>query len=295
MLFGYVIPYKEELKIREYNCFKAYYCGLCKVLGKEFNQLVRMGLNYDFAFLALLLSSIDKTRDQSKAETCIVSPIKKKPIVQPNRYIQYSAHMSIMLVYFKLLDDWKDDRNFAALAALLAYLLPVRKAKKAYPEKYSNIKKHLEKLAQLEHSKCDIIDESADAFAKLMEEIFVYPLLEDEKTVRVLAWLGYNLGRWIYILDAFHDIEKDIKQNQYNPVLLQYKYDHREPIQAFIERVREPMEISLTFTMDNIAKSFELLDVKYNQSILENIIYMGVRYRMEQIMNKGAIKNEESL
>ncbi|MDK2800596.1 MAG: hypothetical protein PWP27_1216 [Clostridiales bacterium] len=295
-MLGYVTPYKDELKIREYNLFRAYYCGLCKTLGKEFNQAVRMGLNYDFTFLALLLSSIDEHKDQIKAEGCIANPIKKKPTILCNPYIQYSAYMSIILVYFKLLDDWQDDKSFPALFALLAYVMPVRKAKKAYLQKYHNIRQNLKQLSELERKNCEIIDESADTFAKLMQEIFMPPFLKDEKVQRILGWLGYNLGRWIYILDAFHDIEKDIKQNHYNPILLQYQYNVKEDVQLFIKRVKEPLVMSLTFTLDNIAKSFELLDIKYNKSILQNIIYMGLRYRMEQIMEKGAVqKNEKSL
>lgn len=294
-LFGYVTPYKDELKIREYTIFRAYYCGLCKVLGKRFNQLVRMGLNYDFTFLALLLSSLSQETDTSRAEGCIANPIKKKPVVRPNSYIEYSADMSIMLVYFKLLDDWKDERSLAALAALLVYLLPVKKVKKLYPEKYNSIQSALEKLNELEKQKCHIIDESADAFAGLMQQIFTYPGFDDEKVNRILAWLGYNLGRWIYILDAFHDVEKDIKQNSYNPVLLQYEYKTGEDIEEFKARVKEPLEMSLTFTLDNIAKSFELLDIKHHRSILNNIIYMGVRHRMEQIINKGDKKHEKSI
>ncbi len=289
-LFGYVKPLKEELKIREYNTFRAYYCGLCKELGKQFNQLTRMGLNYDFTFLSLLLSSLNHDRDISKPERCIANPVKKKAVIQPNQFIEYSAHMSIILVYFKLLDDWKDDKKLTALFALIAYLNPIKKTKKHYAEKYTQIKQYLEKLDALEKKQCDIIDESADAFGKLMEQIFVYPEFDNENMLRPLAWLGYNLGRWIYIVDAFHDIERDIKQKQYNPVLLQYKYTENEEIQSFINRVREPLEISLTYTLDNVAKSYELLDIKNNKGLLDNIIYMGLRNRMELLYEEGVKK-----
>ncbi|WHH57351.1 DUF5685 family protein [Petroclostridium sp. X23] len=296
-MFGYVTPYKDELKVREYHWFKAYYCGLCKALGKEFNQAVRMGLNYDFTFLALLLSSIDGQDEKINKEGCITNPIKKKPVVWMNEHIQYSAYMSVILTYFKLLDDWKDDRSIPSLFALWAYVLPLRKARKKYPEKYEGIRKSLGKLSELEKAKCDIIDESADAFAVLMQEIFVPPYITDEKMQRILAWVGYNLGRWIYILDAFHDVETDIRQKNYNPVLLQYKYNVNEDAEAFITRVKEQMEMSLTFTLDNTAKSFELLDIERNKAILENIIYMGTRDKMQQIFGRkrGCTKNEKSL
>ncbi|EOD01376.1 hypothetical protein L21TH_0597 [Caldisalinibacter kiritimatiensis] len=294
-MFGYVTPHKAELKVKEYNLFKGYYCGLCKALGKEFNQLVRFGLNYDITFLGLLLSSLDERKETIRPENCIAAPFKKKPIVQPNKYIEYAANISVILFYFKLLDDWKDEKSLKALVASTAYLLPVYKAKKVYKDKYISIKSDLKRLTELEKKKCKSIDESADAFARLMGTIAVPNFIKDEKTSRVLNWLGYNLGRWIYILDAFNDIEKDIKKNNYNPILLQYNYKNNESVGQFINRVKEPIEFTLTFTLDNIAKSYELLDVKRNRSIIENIIYMGTRHKMQQILYKGVVKNEKSI
>lgn len=295
-LFGYVTPYKDELKIREYNVFRSYYCGLCKALGTEFNQGVRLGLNYDLTFLSLLLSCLDEEKDKIKAESCIANPIKKKPVIIQNPYIEYSAYMSIILVYFKLLDDWKDDHSFKALFAMLAYAMPVKKAKKRFPGQYVNIQKLLGQLSTLEKQKCSVIDEVADVFANLMKEIFLPPFVQEEETRRILGWLGYNLGRWIYILDAVDDIEKDAKHNKYNPVLLQYQYDHHEELTLFNKRIHEPILISLTYTLDNIAKSFELLNIKQHKNILDNIIYMGLRNKMESVVEKrSCYKNEKSL
>ncbi|WP_420834480.1 DUF5685 family protein [Caloranaerobacter azorensis] len=289
-LFGYITPYKDELKVREYNTFKAYYCGLCKTLGSEFNQIVRFGLNYDFTFLGLLLSSLDEKRDKIKYESCIANPFQKKPIVMKNKYISYSAYISVILVYYKLLDDWKDERKLLSLMGMIPFIFPKNKAKYVFKEKYFAIKNNLDKLAKLEEEKCDIIDESADVFGKLMEEIAAFPFINDDKTIRILRWLGYNLGRFIYVLDAFNDIEKDIKENNYNPILLQYKYNPEEELEKFLSRVRNPIEFTLTFTLDNLAKSYELLDIKYNKSIIENIVYMGTRRKMMQILEKGSCK-----
>lgn len=289
-MFGYITPYKDELKVREYNTFKAYYCGLCKTLGSEFNQAVRLGLNYDFTFLGLLLSSLDEKKDKIKYEGCIANPFKKKPIVVKNKYLSYSAYISVILIYYKLLDDWKDERDLLSLMGMIPFIFPKNKAKYVFKDKYLAVKNNLDKLTKLEKEKCDIIDESADAFGKLMEEIAVPPFISDDKTIRVLRWLGYNLGRFIYVLDAFNDIEKDIKDENYNPILLQYEYSSQEGLENFLNRVREPIEFTLTFTLDNLAKSFELLDIKYNRSIIENIVYMGTRQKMVKILKKRSCK-----
>jgi len=295
-LFGYITPYKQELKVREYDLFKGYYCGLCKTLGKEFNQATRFGLNYDLTFLAILLSSLDEDRDTIKSEVCIANPFRKKPVIQTNKHIKYTACISSMLIYFKLLDDWKDEKSLLALVAMIGYILPLRKSKRLYKDKYESIKKQLAKLNELEKNKCDRIDESADAFAKLMEDIAISPFITDENTTRILKWIGYNMGRWIYILDGFNDIERDIKNKNYNPILLQYKYTDKEEINDFIDRIKEPIEFTLTYTLDNIGKSFELLNIKYNRGILDNIVYMGTRFKMEQIISKKELNRyEESI
>lgn len=285
-MFGYVIPYKSELKVREYDMFKAYYCGLCKTLGKEYNHIVRFGLNYDLTFLALLLSSIEEDKEIITREGCIANPFKKKMIVNTNKSLIYTSNISIILLYFKLLDDWKDEKSIKSLIAAIPFWLPLKKASKIYNNRARAIKGYLDKLGELEKNKCNRIDEAADVFAKLMEEISVPDYIEDHKTVRVLRWVGYNLGRWIYILDAFNDLEEDIKNKSYNPILLQYNYNKDEEIADFKKKVSGSIEFSLTMSLEAIAKSFEFLNIKKNQGIIENIVYMGTRHKMEVILNK---------
>ncbi len=295
-MFGYVIPYKSELKVKEYDMFKAYYCGLCKTLGREFNHIVRFGLNYDLTFLALLLSTIEEEKEVITREGCIANPLKKKMIVNTNKSLVYTANISILLIYFKLLDDWKDEKSIKSLMATIPFLLPLKKARNEYNNKALAIKRHLDNLSELEKNKCNTIDEAADVFAKLMEEISVPDYIEDQKTERVLRWIGYNLGRWIYILDAFNDLEEDIKNKTYNPVLLQYQYSKDESIEEFKKRIADSIEFSLTMSLEAIAKSFEFLNIRKNQGIIENIVYMGTRHKMEVVLNKReGYNNEKSI
>ncbi len=290
------MPYKDELKIKEYNIFKSYYCGLCKTIKREYGYVARMGLNYDLTFLALLLSSIDEQQNEVVSEVCIANPIKKKPVAGSNKYLSYSASINVMLVYFKLVDDWVDEHKLGALAGLTLYYFSHKKAARTYPRQHDLIKKRLGDLAMLEKRQCGVIDEAADTFANLMGDIFECgDIILSPKTTRILRWIGYNIGRWIYILDAFDDIEKDIRQKSYNPVLLQYKYDKKDDPKDFKLGIQPQIEETLTFTLDNVARSFELLDILHNRSILENIIYMGTRDKMQKIFYKGAANNEKSL
>lgn len=280
------MPYKSELKIREYNLFRAYYCGLCKTMGREYNQLVRMGLNYDLSFLSLLLSSLEEEQDLVKVEKCVAHPISKRMIVEHNGSLKYTSSISIMLIYFKLLDDWRDDKSVKSLIANIPFSNAIKKAERENPNKFKIIKEKLEELSKLEDDKCDEVDEVADVFGKLMQEIASPDFIRGEETSRILKFLGYNLGRWIYILDAFDDMEDDIKNKSYNPLLLQHRYKAGEDIKLFTKKVKASIESSLIFTLENISKSFELLDLKYNKEIVENIIYLGMRNKMETIFDK---------
>lgn len=289
------MPLKEELKVREYDIYKGYYCGLCKTLGREFNQFVRLGLNYDLAFLGILLSSIDDKKDSCKMEKCIVSPVKKKLVINSNEHIKYSGSMGIILIYFKLLDDWKDDFSIKSKLASVPYIKPLKKVKSYYNEKYIVIRDRIEELSKLENIKNNIIDQNADVFGKLMEEIAKPDIITDTKIKRILGSLGYNLGRWIYILDAYDDLKDDIKNNSYNPIIEQYKYKKDENIEDFINRIKENIHLTLTYTLDNIAKSYELLDIYNNKEILDNIIYLGLRKKMNLIFKRKDVEIGKSI
>ena len=214
-------------------------------------------------------------------------------VVAQNKSLEYTSSISIMLIYFKLLDDWKDDKSVKALFANIPFRRAIKKAKEHESVKFKIIIEKLEKLSKLEQDKCGEIDEVAHAFAKLMEEISCPDFITNEDTKRILKVLGYNLGRWIYILDAVDDIEEDIKNKGYNALLLQHEYKENQDVGEFIEKVKTSVEFSLTFTLENIGKSFELLNILYNREILDNIIYLGMRSKMDEILDKKGGKDIE--
>ena len=55
-MFGYVRPADGHLTAEDKSRFQAAYCGLCRSLGRRYGLAARMILNYDLAFLAMLLS-----------------------------------------------------------------------------------------------------------------------------------------------------------------------------------------------------------------------------------------------
>lgn len=295
-MFGYVLPEKPELKIREYELFRAYYCGICKSIGKRYGQLPRMVLNYDCTFLAVLLSGIYEDMPFAKRGRCIAHPIKKRHYIEKNEIIDYTSDMNILLAYYNMYDNWEDERSPVSGAGILVLKSNFKKIRKKYPEKCSIIEARLKELRALEEDKCASMDKAAEPFAKLMEEITAYKMAGcDEKTVEILKWIGYNLGKWIYIIDAYDDLEKDISKKAYNPLIFQFGYEGGD-VGKFKEEIRERVEFNLTFSLSQISKAFDLLKLKHNSGIVKNIIYLGMLRKTENILGTGSCRKvEESI
>jgi len=280
-MFGYVNIYKDELKIKEYNIFRAYYCGLCKALGKRYNQLVRLGLSYDLTFLAIIADSLSEDAPCFKKDGCI-KHIGSHVICSDNKAIDYAADMSILLSFHKLCDDISDDKSIKAFFMRIPYLMAVKRAEKKHPAVSESIKLNLKALSELEKEKCTSVDEVAHPFAKLTSDIFSNYSPE-------LGKLGYNIGRFIYIADAYSDIEEDKKHKLYNPFL----YCDSEYLNSmdFTKRVQGTFNMNL----GAIASSYSELDIKKNKALLDNIIYLGLRRVYNNLFNTNGGNNDRSI
>ena len=71
-MFGYVLVNKPELKIKEFEKYRSYYCGLCHALADRHGQTGRMTLNYDMTFLIMLLSDLYDQEETLEESRCIV-------------------------------------------------------------------------------------------------------------------------------------------------------------------------------------------------------------------------------
>jgi hypothetical protein len=285
-MFGYVMPLKDELRIREYNTFRSYYCGLCNEIGDK-SYVSKLTLTYDMTFLALLLSSIYNDRTPPVNRFC---PFKmaKVTVIPKNKFLEYAAEMNIILSNRKLLDNYNDDKSYLSLMA--SKIVNTNKLSEWSLEKLSKIDSNLKKLNELEKEKCSNIDEIAHYFAEITAEIFC---IDSGATGKILRNLGYNLGKWIYTLDAYDDLAKDIEKKRYNPLLHRFDYKE-ESAESFKSSIKDNVKFTLIKCLDEISKSFELLEIKKNKEIIENIIYLGMERKTMNVI-EGSCCNEESL
>lgn len=207
-MFGYVKINKMDLTFREYEHYKSYYCGLCKTLKRNHGQISRFSLNYDITFLIVLLSAVYNPESKVTEEVCIANPIKKKK-VQVNEITEYAAAMNVLLTRFKLEDNVKDDGGIKDKLAYNVYKGSLKEAYDKYREKAEYIKECLSELEKLEKEESTDLDDVSNTFGNLMGEIFAYKKDEFEDRLREI---GFNIGKYIYVLDAYEDLEEDIQK-----------------------------------------------------------------------------------
>ncbi len=171
-MLGYVKIDKAELKVREYEIYTGYYCGVCKSIGSRYGQLPRMFLSYDAAFLAMLLASLSDESDAPVQEHCVAHPVVKKKTIIRNRAVDYAADVMLILAWYKIADDANDEGKLYAKPVMLLMQGIFRRLTETYPELCSSIKEHLSALSALENEKCASMDMAAEAFSKIMEDIF---------------------------------------------------------------------------------------------------------------------------
>lgn len=280
-MFGYVRINKMDLTFREYEHYKAYYCGLCKYLKRNHTELSRMTINYDITFLIVLLSSIYQPSAQVFHEKCIVDPVKKKKHII-NEITEYAASMNILLAYYKLEDDVNDEGDIKSRLVRRAYRKSFKTAYDKYPQKADFIKACLGELRSLEEDQSTSIDQTSNCFARLLEEIFDYK--DDEYRDR-LRKVGFNIGKYIYIMDAYEDLDEDLEKGRYNP-FTDYK-DDREALKVRVDKL-------IGMILSRLEEAILDLDIKVNKSIIDNIIYSGVYLRYKGLINGADKKKQEA-
>ncbi len=275
-MFGYVTICEPELKVKDLKKYKAYYCGLCRSLKEEYGFSGQMTLTYDMTFAIILLSSLYENVADMEMHRCKVHPVKKQLMLR-NEITSYAAAMNVLLAYYHLEDDWEDDRKVSSLAAKKVLQGKAKKIIAAYPRQSRAIEAALKELAACEKEQSTDIDRTAGCFGRLMEELFVYQEDIWEKNLRKM---GFFLGKFIYLMDAYEDLPEDLRRDRYNPLKELYKKEDYE----------ERMKQILCMMIAESTAEFERLPCLVDVDILRNILYDGVWSRYNKIQIK---KSEE--
>ncbi len=275
-MLGYVRPLRGELKCAEFDTYYAVYCGLCRTLGKRYGFWARMFLNYDFTFLVMLLIGAEQ---DCKVEhhRCPANPMRKKCMLLCSDGMDVAADETVILSYWKLMDDIADHSFWRGFPhRLLAFLLRrhYRRAVERRPIFDMQVRKALEELAVLEQDKCPSIDRTADTFARILQA--AAPNTGNPEHDRAIEQVLYHVGRWIYLIDAQNDLEEDRQSGNYNPLL--YRFAPEEDHRFYLCN-------NMNHSLNLAISAFGLLKQSRFTPILSNILYCGLPMVAEAVFN----------
>ncbi|NLC90165.1 MAG: hypothetical protein GX681_08925 [Clostridiaceae bacterium] len=275
-MFGYVRPEKELLLMRDFNRYRSIYCGLCKTIKERYGNLPRLTVTYDMTFLATLLLSLSREDSEIVREGCLLNPMTKKAISKNHPALDFAADGSIILAYYSALDNAQDEKPVKGRFQSLLLKRSGEKVRRLHPELSVKIEVILQELSEIE--KGDYDPAAADIFGRLLAEVFAEGarLLDHpdrELLIRVLPDVGFALGKWIYLLDAFDDREDDLHNKQWNPLLKFSEPDSRN----FVEEILRECE-------EEVDRLLALLPYQRDGVIIGNIATIGLPGTRERVL-----------
>ena len=279
-MYGYVRPLKGELKVREYESFKAVYCGLCHRLRERCGFAARFVVNFDFTFLAMLLSEAECAHPVYRR--CAASPLKKKCCHCGDPALDAAADYSVILAYWKLRDSVQDDGFWKGLGSRIGALLlrrAYRKAAAAAPEFDRCTRENLEALHRLEAENSPSLDAAADKFARILQQAAAGVTSESRR--RTLSQIFYHTGRIVYILDAVDDLPSDMAAGGYNPLARRFALTEGQLPEAAAEQV----SLTLALSENMLSSAFVLLPEGPWTGVLANIIYEGLPWMRRMVLS----------
>lgn len=275
-MFGYVTASIGELSQEQRQRYGSCYCGICRAIGQRSSSMSRLSLSYDTVFLALLLSSLYEPREEQTEGRCLPHPLTRR-VGLKSEAVSYGADMNVALAYFSADDHWRDDHRPDALALGRILKGRYRQIAKAHPRQCGAIETSIRELSRLEEANCSNPDLPANCFGRLMAELFVW---KRDLWEPYLREMGQALGRFIYLMDAAVDFEKDRRRGRYNPFLAMGETD--------ISRWEE----YLVLEMGRCTRCYEALPLVQDKALLDNILYSGVWVRYRKTKAQRAAQEE---
>lgn len=279
-MYGYVVPDKPNLLLKEYGLYRAHYCGVCRAIRKAYGQLPRITVNYDITFFSLFVHDIAGFEAEFERRRCAMRAFGKTGNVKFNPVLERIAALNILLAYYKALDDAFDE-GIKGRAASLPLKRAYKKAKKVLPEADKSFAENYSRLRELEKGRCENADAAADCFAQMLREAGKQAL--KEKYTEDAGEFLYHLGRWTYFADALDDIDEDYKKKRYNPFLCSFKnYGARR---QFIDANKPGICAAFYGSINRMEELLAGFNLTQSRNLLRNIAVYGIRGKTERLLS----------
>ncbi|MCI5873886.1 MAG: DUF5685 family protein [Clostridiales bacterium] len=281
-MFGYININQKIMTEENKNAYQAYYCGLCRRLKTNCGAKGQMLLNYDMTFLIVLLTGLYELSDEASEITCALHPTKRRT-VWINEATDYAADMNLILAYHNLIDDWKDDKTYSKKAFAKILDKDYARIAEKYPRQVTAVEEYMRKTEEVESRGETNLDAVAGLSGEMLGEVFCW---REDEWAEELRTLGFYMGKFIYIMDAYEDYDADLQKGAYNPLVPLLK-ESKEDMDTLIR-------LLLTSMMSECAKSFERLPILLHADILRNVLYSGVWSKYEFIQLKKRKAEEKA-
>ena len=278
-MLGVMTIRKDELKFREFDRYRGFYCGLCHAIGKRCGGACRMALSFEMTFMAMLLTSLYEPQTSQDMRRCAFHPVHKR-LMLGNDAIDYCADLSALVSYYDLRDGWEDERRADRLAESALLKKAAIRAGEALPRQKEAVERYVSSLHEIERRNDENLDAAANLTGELLAELFVF---KKDVYERDLREMGFYLGKFIYLCDCFEDIEQDIKKKNYNPLIA------RSSRADFEQESRQMLEDM----MARACRAFECLPLIDDAPIMRNILYSGIWLRFESAAEKRKAKGKQ--
>ncbi|MBR2370664.1 MAG: hypothetical protein IKA82_01460 [Clostridia bacterium] len=291
-MFGYVKAYEPDLKVKEQALYRAFYCGLCRSMGKCTGICSRCTLSYDITFLAIVRSILTNEVIEIKKARCFIHPFTKRPTVKPCHTLKFCSYASVLLTYNKLCDDVNDESGRKKLIASLARgaMRPAyKRSLKHYSALSDEISQSLFALTSLEKTNNGSLDEASVLSGNMLACIFSYGLEGTQK--HISEAIGKNLGKWLYIIDAVDDYSDDIQRGRYNPLAVDDAND-KLPYETLVN-----LKIILLNILADAEAAFDLIDYPDSETgrmlrgIVDNVLHIGLVKKIDEVLGKHSADN----
>ncbi len=277
-MFGYVRADTPYLYIKDDILYRAMYCGVCKGIAKTCGNTARMGLSYDVTFLSVIMHNILGEDVRITKQHCLTHCIRSRQMAEVDELTLQLGALNTVLVYYKYTDDINDGDK--GRGKRLWFKKGFKRAKKKYPEIEKIVRENLAEQEKLEKQKVDSVDRAADATATMLSQFSDYAL--KEKATDYTRNLFYALGKWIYLIDALDDYDKDLKKGAYNPFCLAYKEECRKALLTG-ERAEEIGFIFQSIFFD-IRENLKNIPLRFNSDLSDNILLRGLPATTKRVM-----------
>lgn len=285
-MFGYLLYDKPHLYFKDYNLFSSLYCGVCKGIGKTSGQKARFALTYDIAFMSAILHNIRGEDVKITKQKCIEHPFISRPMAEVDEMTEELGALNTILAYYKLTDDILDGDKGRASRIFISG--GYKKAARKYPELDEIVATHTRAQQKSEKEKTDSVDMAADATAQMISDLSDYFL--GEKATQYTKSLFYSIGKWIYLIDALDDYDKDKKKNGYNVFLLCYGEENKR---ALVNSHGDELSFIFNSVFKNIAECRKNISFRFNADLIDNVLLRGMPQKTKKVFESDGKKRKE--